>query len=94
MAKVVAYPYIAAHISGVESFYVGQERVVEFGVGPGMPGTVLLIVKLDPCEDVPDALTERRFMVPPTLLAFEVGPGQEVDVPDAAPAPPKLVVPR
>jgi hypothetical protein len=58
-----------------------------------MPGTVLLIVKLTPCESG-DCPTERRFMVPPTMLAFECGPGKEMDVPDAAPGPPKLVVPR
>jgi hypothetical protein len=87
MAKVAAFPYIAAHINGVESFRVGEERVKEFSVGPGQPGTILLIVSFEPCEECPDAPTERRFMVPPAMVAFEVGPPEEMDVPDPVQKP-------
>ena len=80
-----AYPYLAVTIHEVGEFRIGVERVKEIAIGPGMAGTLMVVLTLDECEDCPEAPTTRRFMVPPTGLTFEVG--EPFDVPDAPPAP-------
>jgi hypothetical protein len=93
MAKGMVFSYIAAYLHGVDDFIVGAHRVKSLQVGPGQPGYLLVIISFDPCEDNPNAPTERRFMVSPVSCTFEVGEPTEVDMPDEPTAPPQLVVP-
>lgn len=92
MAKIIRYPFKSAHILNFADFVVGVERVTGFKVGPGNMGNLLLIVELEPVEGCDECLTERRFMVHPANLVFEVDAPTEEDIPDEEPKP-TIIVP-
>jgi len=95
MVKGFRYPYIRATIVGYEDFLlanpdslddISNDDIIGFQLSQGQPGTTLLIVEYR------DG-THRRFMVPPTSLVFECGPGEEIDIDDPRTAP-KILVPQ